>query len=253
VLGTKFLVLDSSRPPFDDVRARRALNFAVDRTKMIELGEGPSLAELTCQLMPPRMPSYRRYCPYTTGPPDGSYRGPDVGRASALVRASGTVGTEVDVGAVFGDRVAPYLARVLRALGYRATVRRFPDNFAGYIKMSDPSSGLEVAPGDWAADYPAPSTMYEITACPPPDTTPLLPGHCDPEMDRRAAAAASMLQSEPGQALRAWTEIDRDVTDLAPFVAYSNNIRVWLSSERVGNYLTGDITPGPLLSQIWVN
>jgi hypothetical protein len=62
-----------------------------------------------------------------------------------------------------------------------------------------------------------------------------------------------MLQSEPGQALRAWTEIDRDVTDLAPFVAYSNNIRVWLSSERVGNYLTGDITPGPLLSQIWVN
>ena len=62
-----------------------------------------------------------------------------------------------------------------------------------------------------------------------------------------------MLQSEPGRALRAWTEIDHDVTDRAPFVALANNIRVWLTSERVGNYQNGDITPGPLLSQVWVN
>ena len=61
-----------------------------------------------------------------------------------------------------------------------------------------------------------------------------------------------MLQSEPGRALRAWTGIFHDVTDRAPFVAYSNNVRVWLTSERVGNYQTGDITPGPLLSQVWV-
>ena len=78
--------------------------------------------------MPPRMPSYRRYCPYTAGPPDGTYRGPDLDRARALVRASGTAGTEVEVGAHHrADRVEPYVARVLRSLGYRTTVRRFPD------------------------------------------------------------------------------------------------------------------------------
>jgi hypothetical protein len=71
-------------------------------------------------------------------------------------------------------------------------------------------------------------------------------------MDRRAHAAASMLQSEPGRALRAWTEIDQDVTDRAPFVAWETNVRVWMASERVGNYQHGDITPGPLLSQVWV-
>ena len=204
VLGTDFLALNSSRPPFDDLQARRALNFAFDRTKAIELREGPSLADLTCQLMPPRMPSYRRYCPYTAGRPDGTYRGPDLGRARALVRASGTVGTEVEVGAIVGDRVAPYVARVLRSLGYRATVRRFPDTCAGFDKLYDPASGLEVVDSGWVADYPAPSTMYEITACSKGDA-PILPGYCDPEMDRRAAAAASMLQSEPGRALRAWT------------------------------------------------
>ena len=253
VLGTNFLALDSSRPPFDNLQARRALNFALDRTKMIELSEGPSLADLTCQLMPPRMPSYRSYCPYTSGPQDGTYRGPDLDRARALVRASGSAGTEVEVGAIIGrDRFERYVARVLRSLGYRASVRRFPDSDAGYAQLGDPASSIEVVNTGWVADYPAPSTMYDITACYKGDQ-PILPGYCDPEMDRRAAAAASMLQSEPGQALRAWTEIDQDVTDQAPFVAWETNIRVWMTSERVGNYQNGDIIPGPLLSQVWVN
>ena len=39
VLGTGFLALNSSRPPFDDLQARQALNFALDRTKVIELVE----------------------------------------------------------------------------------------------------------------------------------------------------------------------------------------------------------------------
>jgi hypothetical protein len=72
-------------------------------------------------------------------------------------------------------------------------------------------------------------------------------------MDRRAAEAESVLQSEPGRALRAWTEIDQEVTDQAPFVAWETNQRVWLASERVGNYQDGETVPGPLLSQIWGN
>ena len=226
VLGTEFLALNSSRPPFDDLQARRALNFALDRTKVIELGAGPSLADLTCQLMPPRMPSYRRYCPYTAGPPDGTYRGPDLDRARALVRASGTVGTEVEVGAIIGgDRFAPYVARVLRSLGYRATVRRFPDTNGRLRQAVRPR---ERSSRSWAAagwpTIPRPRPCTTITACYKGDQ-PILPGYCDPEMDRRAAAAASMLQSEPGRALRAWTEIDQDVTDQAPFVACANLVR----------------------------
>jgi len=253
-LGTSFLALNSGLRPFDDVRARRALNFAVDRTKMIALSEGPELAELTCQLMPPRMPSYRHYCPYTPGPPDGDYHGPDLDRARALVRASGTAGTLVEMPAFAGrDRLERYVVRVLRSLGYRASVRLFPDTDAGYIELNEAASSFPVVNTNWGADYPAPSTMYDLTACPPPDTTPLLPGYCDPEMDRRAAAANAMLRSQPGQALRAWTDIDQDVTDRAPLVAWENNTRAWLTSERVGNFQNGDIVPGPLLSQLWVN
>ena len=154
--------------------------------------------------MPPGMPTYRRYCPYTAGAPDGTYHGPDLDRARALVRASGTVGTEVQVGAFIGDPVAPYVAQVLRSLGYRVTVRRFPITWAGFEEMRDPASGLGVVPSDWVADYPAPSTFYDATSC-AGSSASVLHGYCNPELDRRAAAAALMRESEPGRAQRTWT------------------------------------------------
>ena len=61
-----------------------------------------------------------------------------------------------------------------------------------------------------------------------------------------------MLQTEPGAALRAWTKIDREITDQAPLVPVANVVDWWITSERVGNYQSGDSDLGPLLSQLWV-
>ena len=61
-----------------------------------------------------------------------------------------------------------------------------------------------------------------------------------------------MLQTEPGAALRAWTRIDREITDEAPLVPVANFVIWWITSERVGNYQSGGATIGPLLSQLWV-
>ncbi len=63
--ATGLAVLNSSIPPFDNPLARRAFNYAVDRKKVVERMGGPSVAVATCQLMPPSMPSYQPYCPYT--------------------------------------------------------------------------------------------------------------------------------------------------------------------------------------------
>ena len=68
--GTGFVVVNSSLPPVRRRPGRRAFNFAFDRTKAVELLGGPSVAIPTCQLLPPGMPSYRPYCPYTHRPPE---------------------------------------------------------------------------------------------------------------------------------------------------------------------------------------
>ena len=104
--GTAFAALNSPAPPFDNRLARRAFNFAVDREKAVDIVGGPSVAIPTCQLMPPGMPSYRQYCPYTTAHRAGRYSGPDLARARALVDASGTRGMEVTVADIVGDASA---------------------------------------------------------------------------------------------------------------------------------------------------
>src|SRR5207245_2472854 len=84
--------------PFDQLRTRRAFNFALDRSRMVALAGGPTVAQPTCQVLPPQMPGYERYCPYTRAARRGG-RGnaPELEKARRLVDASGTKGMPVKV------------------------------------------------------------------------------------------------------------------------------------------------------------
>jgi len=254
--STGYALLNSAVPPFDNLMARRAFNYALDRTEVVKLSGGPSLILPTCQLMPPTMPSYGRYCPYTIGPRNGDYRGPDLAKARALVRASGTLGMKVIVTDVvddfYGDgSLEPYYAKVLRSIGYRASVRRLPDNPANRHFFYDPRSGIQVESGFWAADYPLPSNFYALYACATSNVVAPT-NYCDRDLDRRATEANRKLQTDPGAAMRAWSRIDRALTDHAPLVPLTNLVNWWITSERVGNYRSGTDSTGPLLSQMWV-
>ena len=58
-----------ARPAFRRFRVRRALNYAIDRRAIVKLYGGPRAARPACQILPPQIPGFRRYCPYTL-PPD---------------------------------------------------------------------------------------------------------------------------------------------------------------------------------------
>ena len=79
--------MNTKKPPFDDLKVRQAVNYAVDRQAMTELGGGSLMTQLSCQLLIPGFPGYRPYCPYTKGPKDGSYHGPDLAKAKEVFTA----------------------------------------------------------------------------------------------------------------------------------------------------------------------
>ena len=60
------------------------MNFATDRNALIKLYGGPKLASPTCQILPPKFPGYKPYCPYTLHP-GTKWTAPDMAKALALV------------------------------------------------------------------------------------------------------------------------------------------------------------------------
>ena len=130
-LGTEFLFLNTRQPPFTSLKARQAVNYAIDRGRILQLSHlAPGEAAVTCQLLPADFPGHRSYCPYTTGTKDGIWHGPDMAKARRLAKDSHTTNVPVTVWIhkAFASRgLGSYLVRMLKDLGYRAHQRTVSD------------------------------------------------------------------------------------------------------------------------------
>ena len=132
--ATSYLFLNTRLPPFDDVRVRKALNFAVDRSAIVRRWGGSVLARPTCQLLPPGFPSYKPYCPYTAGS-SAIWTAPDVARARRLLGPAKVTGAGVRVAVNADDSrkvaAARYFVQLL-AIGNVFRERRLMGNRLGF-------------------------------------------------------------------------------------------------------------------------
>ena len=245
----------------DDPKVRRAFSYAVDRNKIVELRGGPDLNQPTCQILPPNVAGYHRYCPYTIHPnAAGTYTGPDLAKARRLVAASGTRGQTVTFtggkGFIDQNPVAPYLLSVLRTLGYKTRLKAVPPPvFLSHY--GDSRSKWQAEPFGWIADYPAASAFFVpnfTCASFQPATTANtnFSEFCNPSIDAEIAQARSLQLADPQAAAQLWTKVDRAITDQAPWVAYTNQQSRELVSRRVGNYVYSFFIGSALLDQLWV-
>src|SRR5262249_446918 len=133
VMITGFMFLNVNARPFNQLRVRQALNLALDRRHIVNSYGGPLAAQPACQILPPPLPGYRRYCAYTRSPAaDGRWHRPDLARARRLVAASGTAGMKITVWNTPTPPTAVAETRdtvtALRQLGYRVSLRLLPDS-----------------------------------------------------------------------------------------------------------------------------
>jgi peptide/nickel transport system substrate-binding protein len=156
----EFIPLNTQRPPFDNVKVRQALNYAIDRRRIARLYGGSVVATPLCQPLAPGMPGYVRYCPYTIHPDArGTYTGPNLSRARKLVVASGRSGSHVDVWGTTDEAAIPpglpaYVAHVLRSLGF--TVKLHIVHFDTITNAERRTFQLSTD-GDWLPDFPLPT------------------------------------------------------------------------------------------------
>ena len=78
-LWNTFWFLNSRQPPFTSIKARQAVNYAIDRARILQLTHLPSgEAAVTCQILPADFPGHQSYCPYAAGIKNGA--GPGMAR-----------------------------------------------------------------------------------------------------------------------------------------------------------------------------
>jgi peptide/nickel transport system substrate-binding protein len=249
--NTKFLQMNVRRSPFGVLAARRALNLAIDRAAAVRRFGGAELSKPTCQVLPPSMPGYSPYCPWTRRRANGRWRAPDLARARAMVRASGTAGAVVELVSVRGDStmqaVAPVVASTLRKLGYRPRIVLYPsdDGFERRLRDRD----WDIIPGDWIADYPSPGQFLDyFLACASSTNTG---GFCNPTFERLIAKAERLETTNPAKAQGVWARADRLAVDQAAWVPLVNGASAELVSERTGHF-TLDANSQPAIDQLWV-
>jgi peptide/nickel transport system substrate-binding protein len=249
------LALNTQIPPFNVLAARQAVNYAIDKNKMIALNGGPATAQPACQFLPPTMPGYQPYCPYTLDPgPGGGWTAPDLARAQQLVRTSGTRGDTVTVpsfqGGPPGLATARYVASVLDQLGYRASVRWFSASAFTY----DSRARMQLTYIDWTEDYPAPwDTIGPLFSCGSFDSPDNVNAaeFCDPRIDTQVQQALTLQAQGLAAAEHSWTAIDHELVDQAPYVPLSNPRDLTVLSTRVGNYQFHPYW-NLLIDQLWV-
>jgi peptide/nickel transport system substrate-binding protein len=244
-------------PPFDKLAARQAVNFALDRGALVKIFGGPKLAVPSCQILPPGIPGYRSYCPYTRNP-GTVWSAPDVARARELVQSSGTAGQKVTLiveDTAVGRAIGTYVQSVLNDIGYVAAVKALATSVEfSYIQNSN--NKVQIGYNFWFQDYPAASDFLEILfSCasfhPGSDVSINYPGMCEPAIDADMKRARLLAGSDPAAAERLWADIDRRVTDLAPYAVMFNPRRLDFVSRRVGNVIvSGQFQL--LYAQLWV-
>ena len=232
-------------PPFNNPKAREAVNHAIDRAAVVKIWGGPNLATPTCQVLPPGIQGYEPYCPYGRNP-GTKWSGPDMDKARQLVKESGTAGQKVTI--IVEDRavtkqIGIYMQSLLSQLGYDASVKPLSANVQ-FTYIQNTKNKVQISVSSWYQDYPAPSDFLNVLfSCGSfhegSDSSVNISGVCDKALDADLDRAMATSLTDPAAAARQWAAIDRKVTDMSAAAVLFNPKQLDFVSRRLGNYVFG--------------
>jgi len=238
-----YFALNTKTAPFNNLKARQAINLAADRNAYVKIAGGPSLAVPTCQILPPNFPGYKPYCPYTAGTDTTKWTAPDLTKAKALVQASGTAGMKVVVNTDVPDKaLGEQMVSDLNAIGYKGSLTVLNGSIQyPFVQNSNNNSKWQVAWSAWYQDYPAPSDFLNVLlGCgsihPHSDASPNIAEFCNTSIQAQMDQARAMGGANPVGANTLWAQIDHEVTDQAPWVDLYNPKQIDFLSKRVHAY-----------------
>jgi oligopeptide transport system substrate-binding protein len=229
-LHTGYITMNTTMPPFDNVKVRQAVNMAINKDRIVQLINNRAVP--ANQPLPPSMPGH-----------DKAYTGYpyDVDKAKALLVEAGFAdGFETELFAMNTDpnpRIAQAIQQDLAAIGIKASIQALAQ--ANVIEAGGQKDGAPMIWSGgmaWIADFPDPSNFYgPILGC----GGSVQGGwnwawYCNKDLDAKAAEADSI--TDPAKAEernKMWSAIYRKIMEDAPWAPVFNEQRFTMRSPRM--------------------
>jgi peptide/nickel transport system substrate-binding protein len=224
-ISTYFFWMNTTEPPFDDVKVRQAVNHAVDPRALERIYAGQ--LEGGQQILPPGMPGHEEFELYPH----------DMAKAKEMLKEADP--SDLDI-TVWTDAESPnneageYYEGVLDEMGFNTTLKVLnADNYFTVIgNQSTPN--LDTGFANWFQDYPHPNDFFQ----------PLLAGESilptnngnfanfdDPAVNKKMAELAEE-QLGPEEE-EAYAELDKEVMEQAPWAPYGHRTLSTFVSDEI--------------------
>jgi peptide/nickel transport system substrate-binding protein len=152
--NTYYYFMNNRVAPFDNVKVRQAVNYAINRNALVRIYGG--LATPTQNVLPPTYPQYKKLNLYPY----------NLSKAKSLIKEAGATGASVTVWTSNNtSRNAPqagqYLQSVLKSIGLNAKLKQI--NAAVYwTTVGNQATKSQIGFADWYQDYPHPLDWFDV-------------------------------------------------------------------------------------------
>jgi peptide/nickel transport system substrate-binding protein len=223
-ISTYFFWMNNKTAPFDDLKVRQAVNYAIDSRALERIYAGQLTG--TQQILPPGMPGYKRVDLYPH----------DLAKAKELVREADPADRAITI---WTDTESPnneageYYEGVLKALGFETTLKIVnSDNYFGVVG-NESTPDLDTGFANWFEDYPHPNDFFQPLlsgeALSPTATTNLA-RFADPGLDAKIARLGEQQLTPAVEA--GYAALDREAMEQAPLAPYgTSTLPTFVSSQ----------------------
>lgn len=240
-LATYFYMLNTTRPPLDDVRVRRALSLALDREEITRVASGGG-EKVAFSLVPPNLPGYtQQECP-RRDPEQARKLLAEAGYADGF----GFPKLEIHYNSDQGHQLIAELARKQwqRELGIVVTMRNEEWTSA---QVTQQKIDYMVSRRSWIGDYLDPNTYLDMYVTGGENN---LTGYSNPDYDKRIADAGR--EPDAATRMKILERAERILMDDMPIIP----IYFYVSKNMVKPYVRGwynNLQDGHPLNTVWID
>jgi peptide/nickel transport system substrate-binding protein len=150
-ISVYYFWMNTRDAPFDDVRVRRAVNYAVDPKALARIYAGT--LEATQQVLPQEMPGYEKFDPYPY----------NLGKAKKLIAEADPSDRQITLWSLNlppTDEAGEYYQQVLEKLGFDVTLKQVDASNYFTVIGNSSTPDLDTGFANWLLDYPHPNDYF---------------------------------------------------------------------------------------------